>query len=255
MTLALSIVSILLLAQWQTSSAVYQLMENYPAPNTDHNRVIGFILAFNHQHIDPLTLIIGEYVSMCEGGWWPTMVLHTTVHFTDTMMRYLREKTWCYRTQSSFPVIIDYHKPKVGTGLAAFHRKVLGRELYNHDVFVYHEDDILFKYSHLMGYLNETKLLHQLLPSNGLYDNTIGFQRYRRLRRADHELHNPYYERDIFEQDLLEEMPSFDPICIGTIPYLRVGGNIHQAMWVFTQQQVLMLQDKCRFLNQSSASR
>ena len=43
-------------------------LESYPAPYTANNRVLGFILAFDYNHIDPLMLIFNEYVSMCEAG-------------------------------------------------------------------------------------------------------------------------------------------------------------------------------------------
>jgi len=45
-----------------------QLSASFPAPNTANNRVLGFILAFDYNHIDPLMLIFNEYVSMCEAG-------------------------------------------------------------------------------------------------------------------------------------------------------------------------------------------
>ena len=38
-------------------------------------------------------------------------------------------------------------------------------------------------------------------------------------------------------------------------PYIHITGNLHQAMWIFTREQVHMLQEKCSFLNQSSPSR
>lgn len=124
-------------------------------------------------------------------------------------------------------------------------------EVNNYDVFVYHEDDILFKYSHLIAYLHETKKLHQLDSKNGLLYHSIGFQRYRHLH-----FQHGWGESDIIEQDLLEETPTFKPICVNdTDPYLVVEGNPHQAMWILTQQQIFMLQEKCLFLNYSSASR
>jgi hypothetical protein len=66
---------------------------------------------------------------------------------------------------------------------------------------------------------------------------------------------NHYSDVDIIEQDLLEEMPNFKPVCLKGSPYLVVEGNIHQAIWVLTQSQVNLLQEKCSFLNQSSPSR
>ena len=51
----------------------------FPTPNSDNNRVLGFILAFDYNHIDPLMLIFNEYVSMCEAGWDPTVILFTVL--------------------------------------------------------------------------------------------------------------------------------------------------------------------------------
>lgn len=131
----------------------------------------------------------------------------------------------------------------------------MGHELNNHDVFIYHEDDIIVKHSHLVAYLSETKKLRLRLGESAWKDYSIGFQRYRRLGRGNSQHALNYGEQDIFEQDLMEETPNFRPTCIMDSPYLAVEGNIHQAMWIFTRTQVNILQDKCGFLNQSSPSR
>jgi hypothetical protein len=231
-----------------------QFMLNYPTPFTKHNKVIGFILAYNHYHIDPLLLIMNEYVSMCEAGWSPTVVMFTTVHWSEALLRYYRQKSFCYRTNSSVEVRTSEHDPSINIALGAQHRQYLAKEINNFDVFIYHEDDMIFKASHLAGFVYETKKLHELLPDNGLLYNAIGFQRYRRINRGN-DMHTSFGEQDIFEQELLEEMPGFVPFCIQDTPYLRVDGNIHQAIWAFTKQQVIYLQEKCEFLNQSSPSR
>ena len=44
-------------------------LEDWPAVNTKNNRILGMILNFNNGHIDPMSLIINEYVTMCEHGW------------------------------------------------------------------------------------------------------------------------------------------------------------------------------------------
>lgn len=243
----------LMLSRQIFASRNYSHAENFPTANSEKNRVMGFILAFSYDHIDPLILILTEYVSMCEGGWDPTVVLFTTVQWTPAMFRYIRQKTYCYRTNAAIKVRTEVHPKDVGTALAAKHRPYLEKELNNSDVFIYHEDDIIFKYSHLSAYLAETKKLNELSPETGLYDYSIGFQRYRRIYRDN--IHGGYGENDIFEQELFEEMPTFSPICIQDTPYFHVGGNTHQAIWIFTRTQIDMLIDKCSFLGMSSASR
>ena len=76
------------------------VMENFPTAHTKNNRILAFVLHYSYDHIDPLMVIMGEYVSMCEGGWSPTVVLHTTSNWTETMHRYMRQHTYCYRTGS-----------------------------------------------------------------------------------------------------------------------------------------------------------
>lgn len=227
----------------------------FPAENTPENRVLGLILAYNFDHIDPLLLILNEYVSMCEGGWAPTVVLFTVVNWSKRLKRYLSYNTYCYRTASSIPIRYHLAPESISIGLGALHRRVVADELNNFDVFVYHEDDIVFKHTHLQGYLWESKRLHQAAPEDGLAHHCIGFQRYRRLLRTGDIHHTAYGETDIIEQNLLEEMPAFQRICLGDVPYLKVLGNIHQAIWILTKDQVNMLQERCQFLNQSSPSR
>ena len=229
-------------------------MTTFPTPFTQYNRIMGFILSFSYDHIDPLTLIFNEYVSMCEGGWDPTIVIFTTSNWTDTMFRYVRQKTYCYRTGKSVPVRLDVYAKDVGTGLSMYHKPYLKKEIDNFDFFVYHEDDIMFKYSHLVAYLHETKKLNDLLPDSGLRDHVIGFQRYRRLLRGG-DLSTPFGEGDIFEQDLLEEVPKFTPVCLNDEPFLYVTGNLHQAIWAFTTIQLRMLQTKCHFMDHMQPSR
>jgi hypothetical protein len=231
-----------------------KLMENYPTPNTKNNRIMGMLLAFNNYHIDPVLIILNEYVSMCEGRWQPTVVFFTTVHWSPTMSRFFRQKAYCYRIQAPIEIRTSEYDVTINIGLGAQHRIYMRKEINNYDVFVYHEDDILFKHAHLAAYIHETKQLHNLLPETGLYDYCIGFQRYRKIYR-NNDIHDSFAEQDIFEMEFFEEIPSFVPDCIKEQPYIRVDGNIHQAMWILTQQQVLMLVDKCNFLNQSSPSR
>lgn len=231
-----------------------QFMEHYPTPNTKHNRVMGLVLAFNHYHIDPLFLIFNEYVSMCEAGWDPTVVLFTTVTWSERLLRYLRQKTYCYRISKSIEIRTSQFDPSINIALGAQHRPYIAKEIDNYDVFIYHEDDMVFKLSHLSGYLHETKQLHKLLPENGLTDHCIGFQRYRRIQNGN-DIRIAHTDTDIIELEFLEELPNFVPTCIKDQPYLRVDGNIHQAIWMFTRQQLLFLQEKCSFFNQSSPSR
>jgi hypothetical protein len=77
------------------------------------------------------------------------------------------------------------YNPSVEKNLASYHRKYVEKEINNYDVFVYHEDDIIFKSSSLAAYLYETKKLHNLYKEKSmLYDHIIGFQRYRLIAQG-----------------------------------------------------------------------
>jgi hypothetical protein len=85
--LLLYILAVLLIAYSYDTS---RLTKDYPTPNVEgQNRILGMLLTYNYNHIDPLMLIMGEYQSMCEGGWAPTVAIFTTVPFSSEMRRYL----------------------------------------------------------------------------------------------------------------------------------------------------------------------
>ena len=222
----------------------------FPTAFTANNRILGLVCSFNFDHIDSLYLIITEYVSMCEGGFSPKLVLFTAADYTPQVRRVMAYRTFCYRTNSSLEIEYNIHEASIGLNLASQHRKYMGAHVNNFDLFIYHEDDMIVKFSHVVGFLAETKKLQFLSPETALRDNTIGFLRYRRLFG-----NHGYKAHDIIEQELMDEEPAFHHICIGKEPYLHVQGNMHQAMWLFTQEHVNVLQAKCNFLNQSSASR
>lgn len=62
-----------------TVSSSYNFNTTYPLPFTKHNRILSMILAYDLSHIDPLVLIINEYVSMCEGNIVATVTDTVTV--------------------------------------------------------------------------------------------------------------------------------------------------------------------------------
>ena len=118
------------------------------------------------------------------------------------------------------------------------------------------------RYPQVNAFAIESQNLDKLLPETGLHDHTIGFQRYRHLWKPG-EHTGDYGEQDIVEQDLLEETPNFNPVCLGTkgiaekdkIPYVHIQGNTHTGAFMLMKKRVRLLQTKCEFLNQSSPSR
>ena len=179
-----------------------------PSPPPTNNRLLGIILAFNLAHFDSLLLIFGEYLSMCEGGWnplltslsppshlplsfisllsmceggWnPSLLIYTTMDWTVQVEQYIQRRTFCYRTNHTLPIEFSCHNKSIGIGLSSFHRQYVADHLHSYDVFVYQEDDIVFRFAHLTAFMHESAKLQGLNASD---DNIVGFQRYRREMR------------------------------------------------------------------------
>jgi len=200
----------------------YYPLEQEAAPFTKHNKVLGMVLAYGFDHMDPFMLhLLPEYVSMCEAGWDPSMIILTAASWTPLLRRMFVERVYCTRLERSVKIEWAVYHKNISTWLAGEHRHYMADRLNDYDVFMYHEDDIPFRASHLTAYVKATHDLKHRLPWTGLYDYTIGFQRFRHIHRIN--LQDAWGEQDIVEQDLLEETPTFEQTCVpGEDPDLAV---------------------------------
>ncbi len=210
----------------QTSRFLYdeetdirERIERYPAernpqPFSKYNKILGMVCMYNFDHIDPFQLmLLPEYVSMCEGGWDPSVIIFTTVDWTPLVRRMFRDRSYCYRTGRNIDVRWAVFDPSISIALAAEHRKYMKRHVNDYDLFLYHEDDTPFKYHHVTAFTQEIILLKERFPWTGLYQYTLGFQRYRHQSHNSKEKEN-WTEQDIIEQQLLEESPRLITECI-----------------------------------------
>lgn len=187
----------------------------FPVPFSPHNRVLGLILANDFNRLDPIIIILNEYKSMCESGWKPTISFFTSADVTESVKLLIRDKLWCYHIASYIPVVWNVRSAALGVQLAHETRLFLRHEINNHDIFIYHEEDMIVTHSHVAAYLFETKRLHYLLGEEISQRYMIGFQRYRRSLRQHHESRRAVSENDILHQEHLIEIPFFKPICLG----------------------------------------
>ena len=131
-----------------------------------------------------------------------------------------------------------------------------------YDVTIYMEEDVIVEYGHLVGYLSELHKLQLLIgKQEALEQYYVGFQRYRRHLVPMEKNKVKMSEEDLLHQEFLEEIPYFKPVCIKNIPYLHVMGNkrtppasVYQAMWILTQDQIQVLQNKCGYVDQTLRS-
>ncbi|KAJ1442111.1 hypothetical protein B484DRAFT_442369 [Ochromonadaceae sp. CCMP2298] len=260
---------LLLLAAWVPQT--HQSDPAYPAPHTAANRILSMVLAYNLNRIDPLTITLNEYKSMCEAGWEVEVVFLTYTHPSELLQAYFKSKMYCYRTQSHvtlrWAVFTQGAEEFSGYHLANEQRAIVAREIEQHDFFIYHEEDMMLQHAHIAAYLHETQALDALLGSIEAARYMFGFQRYRRHTRKLEDNTKHISEHDIMSQDHLDELPFFKPVCLApgnstkespkAKPYLRIEsykaplGNPHQAIWMMTRAQVWHLEEKCNFFNQT----
>lgn len=229
----------------------------WPEPHSTFNKVLGMILVFNFKRIDSIMVILNEYKSLCESGWKPTIAFFTTEKPSYLLSQYFAEKLYCYYTQQPIPIIWQTYNTSVGIYIADKTREFVANEASNFDLFMYHEEDIILQQSHVMAYLHETKRLAEVVGYEASRDYMIGFQRYRRHNRPFKHLNDLFSDHDIFHQEYLEETPFFKPVCVKDQPYLQISNgftpnsNPHQAIWILTKAQLMVLDQKCQFFNQT----
>jgi hypothetical protein len=226
----------------------------FPQPNTERNRFFIQILHHNLHHFDSLQLLLNEFNSMCEGGWEPTIMLHTCANYSQFLMFEVVEKLFCYRINKFLPITVRQYDSDIGVWLAAPHRRVAKEFINNFDLFMYIEDDMIFTYSHLTAYIRESLKLQKILPENSMIDYSIGFQRFRTKHFAKEDIVN---EGNVI-QEFLEELPTFDHVCWGDVPYVvchEEEGGVHQALWILTKEQLLELDKRCQYLDLHTGQR
>lgn len=108
----------------------------FPSPHTPNNRILAIILAFDFGHIETLHIILQNYVDICEAGWNPTLVFFTSIEWSQAFMRMMRQKSFCYHTNSFLELRTFVQDPSVKINLASFHRDYIRKELSNFDHFI-----------------------------------------------------------------------------------------------------------------------
>jgi len=245
-------------------------------------RMLGMILAFDKGHMQSLRAVLSQYSRMCEDGWDVNIVLasSTAAIWTKNDFDFLKKHGHCFRQGGPIGIQIEQHPKALNIKVAEKHRLTLKREMNKYDVFVYQEDDIVISKEAFEAYLAEVDEIEKLLGSKGLEEYAPGFLRFRvndleeytpksdvkkqlgAKLPSDFGKDDPGYGSWRFEmsQAWAEELPLQEPLCLplkppkdetGVLveqkPYIRLDGNVHQAAFVFTRQQVTLLENKCEF--------
>lgn len=207
---------------------------DFPSPYSKNNRLVSFILSYDNNHVDPLMLIFNEYKTMCESGWNVTIIIFTTFQYRQDTLALFNQKLYCFRTNSFVPLQLIIHEKSIGIYLSEQHRLYLVNHYNDFDVFVYHEDDLIFQYNHLIAYLTEINILasHYTDRRKALKYYCIGFQRYWRESLLSGDKQQQSYspknvsESELLYKDFLDEKPNFSPLCINNYSYVVADGII-----------------------------
>ena len=102
-------------------------------------------------------------------------MLYTGEEWASDLLTFYKRRTYCYRINDSITFKFSVHPKSIGISLAAEHRKELPKYANDYDIFLYHEDDIVFRFKHLVAFVEETKRLQNLLSDGEKNDYGIGF--------------------------------------------------------------------------------
>ena len=112
---------------WLLSTCGHVNMANFPTPNSVNNRILGMVCSYDMAHMDSVYLILNEYVSMCEGGFNPKVVV--VIRNPDEIVQ-----SWHTRWQE--PGEATY------TAIARYYFNIL-KYTRNYDTLVIYFDDVI----------------------------------------------------------------------------------------------------------------
>jgi len=173
---------------------------------------------------------------ICNGGWDVSVHIDSASELTYEHPRFaeFKERLWCARTNAYVPLTLTTYK-KIGFGLNCKHRIVMRERLHDFDYFSFAEEDMRLTISQLTTFVAFSAHLKAKLPqTHGRY--TIGFLR---------------YEQSTVDTERVSWEYRPPLIHVATLPdagqYI-VTNNLNQAIFLFSQEQVLDLDKRCAFL-------
>jgi hypothetical protein len=227
---------------------------------------------------------------MCAGGHRVKVVIHTVDKWSNERYHdEISPLKKCYHqfgdtTIPAMDIELEIFDPSVKLELTSKHRQTVQRNIRGYDIFIYQEDDIDITLAHLEHYIRGTVQLESLAPFHDLNkDNeglqVIGFLRYEVIGDKSHKaaglavndpdnptvIHShsnaPKIDGRIFSSEApspptnkryLIDMPQqiFAPRCVNGVPYVADELNPHQAFWILSREQILLLNETCAFLTQ-----
>ena len=215
------------------------------------------MLMYDFRNYEASIQLFHGYRDICEAGWRVKIVILTAATLSDDGLNLLNRTLWCYRINDAVPVEIRKYDKNLGMAIVEYSRQPSADYLDQFHLFMYIEDDMLFRYSTLIAWLAETKKLTTLIDNQVLHDNihcsykypckfNIGF-----LRVVTKKTTVPgdlFVDHHFLRGVHLEETPTLNIFCIKNESYISVMDHVHQAVWIETREDLKFLNETCNFL-------
>lgn len=165
-----------------------------------------------------------------------TTMFRALIHHPHICFTEFRKRMWCSRTEAEIPISVTAYS-KIGFGLNSKHRIVLRQRLQEFDYFSFAEEDMILSISHLQTFQKFTARMKKHFPQTYLR-YTLGFLRYEDSTLDSERVSWEYRPQQIHVVDLGYEVGKY-----------IVTTNLNQAIYLFSQEQVLDLEQRCGFLS------
>lgn len=118
-------------------------------------------------------------VETCNAGWNISVHLQVSngLAYDSVLYQQIQDSMYCAYFDRLIPVLLTSYNASIGFGLNSRHRQLIHKHLNDFDYFVYAEEDMVFKHSHLIAYLHAYEQVRVAYPLT-YHTYTIGFLRY-----------------------------------------------------------------------------
>lgn len=197
-------------------------------------------------------------MQLCESGVGVDIVLlsstsRTTSEWQEThFLKSFAIKYHCQRVNAPIGLqTVSYTNADVC--LAAKSRDILKSNVDKYDLFIYQDDDVIVTPEHITSYIEEANELERLsIRSSPTY--RIGFLQVHRPRLSASSPMSP----SLLPPPYIVDEPRLRPICRGSSnaqgrsPYVEVGGNSQQGLFILTKEQLKQLEILCGFFGRAN---
>lgn len=173
---------------------------------------------------------------LCEFGVGISVIIYTTFPYTAQTINLLNARTQCRHPSGNVNIRVVVQSANLKEHFVDAHRQYFYRNLDKFDLFVYTEDDLNIRPTHIVSYLDETEKLKALVGPKAFPGYGLGFLRYERDEASKQHVVWEQKDRTIhrIKEPALREK------------YFTVRMP-HQAMYMATREQLVLWKDRCQF--------